>query len=503
MMRTVKVESLELNRGKFEKLEAVAEAYAKEKQLHLDWYQRDSNFALSGSERDRRDSLTAGGYISSYVPTARLWRNAQKDAFETMDRYWSALAEEVRGGILKLDWTKEQQWYAFWLLKTPQRLNQLITGRAPINEKIELSLAKRKQVQNYLRRTVRKKTGRRPAVKMANSFTIDPNMYEVVQTPTGQAIRIATLVRNQRVYIPLKGVTELSGNLRVVLDRDKRRVFIHTQYELGRAEPLRGEERGVDVGITEVFVDDEGDQYGAELGPRLKAASERLNGKGKQRNKLHAVRKKHSARGNSKKAARIEKNNLGQKKQSAERKRLKTQINVIINTAINGLAREKKMSVLAHEKLDLRGKAQSKGISRRVSNYHRTSLKERLEFKASVIGFDRKQVNPAYTSQTCPRCGYLDNANRNGDRFQCLNCGHAEQADRVGALNIKARSKDPEIKMWTPRAQIKPLLQRRFKAGLESRKTEKGLTATVTRQTSDTKLTGITRVPGEGERSPS
>ncbi len=106
-------------------------------------------------------------------------------------------------------------------------------------------------------------------------------MYEVVPTPTGQAIRIATLVPNHRVYIPLKGITELSGNLRVVLDRDNRRVFIHTQYEIARAEPPAGEARGVDVGITEVFVDDEGDQYGAELGPTLKAASEKLNGKGK------------------------------------------------------------------------------------------------------------------------------------------------------------------------------------------------------------------------------
>jgi transposase len=502
-MRTVKVESVELNGLKFEKLEAVAEAYAQEKQVHLDWYQREGNFARSGSERDRRDSLTAEGYSSPFVPTARLWRNAQKDAFETIDKYWSGMAEEVRGGILKLGWTKEQQWYAFWLLKTPQRLNQLITGRAPMNEQIELSLVQRKQVQNYLRRTVRKKIGRRPAVKTANSLTIDPNMYEVVQTPTGQAIRIATLVPNQRVYIPLKGVTELSGNLRVVLDRDKRRIFIHVQYELPKAEQPGAQARGVDIGITEVFVDDEGDKYGVELGPTLKAASEKLNGKGKRRNKLHAVRKKHSAKGDSQKAARIEKNNLGRKKQRAERKRLKTRINVIINTAINRLAGEKKMSVLAHEKLDLRGPAQSKEISRRVSNYHRSSLKERLEFKASVIGFDRKQVNPAYTSQTCPKCGYLASANRSGDRFQCLNCGHAEQADRVGALNIKARSNDSEIKTWTPRTQIKTILQSRFKAGLESRKTEKGLTATVTRQTSDTKLTGVARAPEEDERSSS
>jgi ribosomal protein S27AE len=138
-----------------------------------------------------------------------------------------------------------------------------------------------------------------------------------------------------------------------------------------------------------------------------------------------------------------------------------------------------------------------------VSNFHRSTLKERLEFKASVKGFDRKQVNPAYTSQTCPRCGFLDARNRSGERFQCLKCGYAGSSDRVGALNIKVRSNDPEIKTWTPRAQIKTILQRRYYARLENLTSSDGDKVTVTGQTSGTKSTESSKGSGEDANAPS
>jgi len=46
-------------------------------------------------------------------------------------------------------------------------------------------------------------------------------------------------------------------------------------------------------------------------------------------------------------------------------------------------------------------------------------------------------VAPAYTSRTCPQCGCCDERNRNGESFKCVGCGHAADADFVGALNVK------------------------------------------------------------------
>jgi putative transposase len=50
-----------------------------------------------------------------------------------------------------------------------------------------------------------------------------------------------------------------------------------------------------------------------------------------------------------------------------------------------------------------------------------------------------QEVNPAYTSQTCPACGFVNRGNRRGEKFQCLTCGHADNADINGAVNILKR----------------------------------------------------------------
>lgn len=48
-------------------------------------------------------------------------------------------------------------------------------------------------------------------------------------------------------------------------------------------------------------------------------------------------------------------------------------------------------------------------------------------------------ANPAYTSQTCNRCGCVDAGNRTAQAiFACLSCGHAENADMNAAKNILA-----------------------------------------------------------------
>jgi putative transposase len=47
-------------------------------------------------------------------------------------------------------------------------------------------------------------------------------------------------------------------------------------------------------------------------------------------------------------------------------------------------------------------------------------------------------VNPAYTSQTCSRCGHCAKANRTSQAmFLCVACGYACHADLNAAVNIR------------------------------------------------------------------
>jgi transposase len=53
--------------------------------------------------------------------------------------------------------------------------------------------------------------------------------------------------------------------------------------------------------------------------------------------------------------------------------------------------------------------------------------------------FDVIRVNPKYTSQTCPVCGFISRGNRKNESFKCLECGFVGHADHVGAINISER----------------------------------------------------------------
>jgi predicted RNA-binding Zn-ribbon protein involved in translation (DUF1610 family) len=66
-------------------------------------------------------------------------------------------------------------------------------------------------------------------------------------------------------------------------------------------------------------------------------------------------------------------------------------------------------------------------------------MRQRLKTKAEEFGGQLIEVDPAYTSQTCPSCGHVNRDNRKTQaQFSC-NCGFSEHADIVGATNILAR----------------------------------------------------------------
>ena len=51
------------------------------------------------------------------------------------------------------------------------------------------------------------------------------------------------------------------------------------------------------------------------------------------------------------------------------------------------------------------------------------------------------QVNPAHTSQTCPKCRHVHEDNRvDRDHFKCVQCGFSDEADFVGSVNVLDRA---------------------------------------------------------------
>jgi IS605 OrfB family transposase len=78
----------------------------------------------------------------------------------------------------------------------------------------------------------------------------------------------------------------------------------------------------------------------------------------------------------------------------------------------------------------------------RLSSWPFHQLGEFIAYKARRAGVPFIEVDPAYTSQRCPRCGHTDRGNRRSrDHFCCRRCGLAGPADVVAGVNVRDRAR--------------------------------------------------------------
>lgn len=59
-----------------------------------------------------------------------------------------------------------------------------------------------------------------------------------------------------------------------------------------------------------------------------------------------------------------------------------------------------------------------------------------LQFKADSAGCEVVKINPANTTKTCNRCGYIQNMKLNDRVYICSNCGLVIDRDYNAAINI-------------------------------------------------------------------
>ncbi|MBP1991851.1 RNA-guided endonuclease InsQ/TnpB family protein [Paenibacillus eucommiae] len=102
----------------------------------------------------------------------------------------------------------------------------------------------------------------------------------------------------------------------------------------------------------------------------------------------------------------------------------------IVNTAI-----EQQVSVIKIEKLtNIRQATRtSRKNAKHLHNWTFHQLLLFIAYKAALAGIRVVEVNPAYTSQTCPACAKRNKAR---DRMYQCSCGFHAHRDRVGAINI-------------------------------------------------------------------
>ena len=80
------------------------------------------------------------------------------------------------------------------------------------------------------------------------------------------------------------------------------------------------------------------------------------------------------------------------------------------------------------------------GLNKSILDQGWGEFRRQLEYKMAWKGGYLVAVPPQYTSQTCPCCGNVSRGNRQTQaKFECVDCGFEENADKVGAINVLAR----------------------------------------------------------------
>jgi hypothetical protein len=127
---------------------------------------------------------------------------------------------------------------------------------------------------------------------------------------------------------------------------------------------------------------------------------------------------------------------------SKARKRLQRERDHVIGRVLNSIPWGH-VDVLGLENLKgiSRGKGKlSKEFRRKRSPWAHRKVFERAEAKAQENRVLLVATLPFDTSRECPACRCASALNRRGEQFRCVACGHTEDADSVGAGNIRSRT---------------------------------------------------------------
>lgn len=190
--------------------------------------------------------------------------------------------------------------------------------------------------------------------------------------------------------------------------------------EAAQRQPVHGF-LGVDLGIVNIATTSDGDRF---CGSRLNRYRKRQN----------RIRKRLQAKQTSS-ARRL------LKKRRRKEVRFAVDVNHRISKNIVAEAERTGRGIAVEELTGIRARVRLRKPQRAtLHSWAFAQLGQYMTYKAQQAGVVLVQVDPAYTSQTCHACGYVDKRNRRSQAvFQCDRCDFVGHADHNAAHNIAAR----------------------------------------------------------------
>lgn len=278
-----------------------------------------------------------------------------------------------------------------------------------------------------------------------------PDSNTRIEVPLKTSKRTISRMNRYKVGTSMAYTIRDDGSIRV-------NAYIEKKVEIEKSTPIY---IGVDTGITDSFHTSNGFKIGGsveiekfyknEVEPSLAELNKLKQKKKKLKKYLHKHKKDLSdiqIKQFRDKMDHIE-NNIRKNKKS---KKLRNKYHNMNDQLIGNSCKEyikllngNKQIVTVLEMLDIKEFNKSKHENSLHSLFVRGKLQKRLMEQLNWNGYQFTEVEPAFTSQVCPICGNLDSKNRNNKNFKCTCCGYEDDADHVGAVNIKSRVEDEEI----------------------------------------------------------
>src|SRR6266700_5656669 len=208
---------------------------------------------------------------------------------------------------------------------------------------------------------------------------------------------------------------------------------------------------GVDVGIAHFITTSTNKEYGSFHG-KMARQHKRDREKRRRKAKLRACLEKKGVPSQQLPST-----------SSATGQRLGRFVRQEINRAVNEMLKDHPNARIIYEELNvasMRFKARAMNSYLYASNL--AHIPAHIAWATAKRGMAAHTVKAAYSSQECPRCHFVDRANRpHQQTFCCGVCGYQEQADRKAAQTLADRWGERELVACRDKQAVKALLLKR------------------------------------------
>lgn len=277
----------------------------------------------------------------------------------------------------------------------------------------------------------------------------------MVTDPENSGCRITVPINTSKHSLHKIASNHMAGT--VVMQTRNNKLRIGWSYNVTRKQPAISEYIGVDTGITDSLYTSDNqaigsmnkvlDFYKNEVEPAFAELADLRN----KKRSIGFYLRHHDLPDNVRRSLIAKMDRLDRMMQTMEapyrkKRHYYQELNHEIKSSVHAYIDKitpNELTVI--EKLDIKEFRKSRKLNGKFSTFARGKLQWALIQTLNWKEYDFLEVAPDFTSQLCPVCNNLDPENRHHKEFLCACCGHKDDADHVGAVNIRDRAQDTEV----------------------------------------------------------